>query len=45
LLIVQDGELVTILGDSVVKLSAMMELAHAVETHSDRMRKLFATQV
>ncbi|MFS2003819.1 hypothetical protein ACEN9F_09365 [Duganella sp. CT11-25] len=44
LLVVQDGELVATLGDA-VKLSAMMELARMVETDSDRIRKLFDTQI
>lgn len=45
LLVVHEGELVTALGDSMVKLSSMMELAHMVEMRSDRLRKLFDTQV
>jgi len=43
LLVVDEGELVATLSDSVIDPSKLMRLANMVETRSDKARKLFGT--
>lgn len=43
LLIIDDGELITTISDSIIESSDMIQLANLVETKSDRAKKLFGS--
>ena len=43
-MILDEGELISTITDSIVKLAALMRLAQMVEIRSDKMHKLFCEQ-